>query len=63
MLGENVSRTQPAERYHLYLPLPPCCESSMNDQRTGQESLSGTSAGLGATILSKDAFKEAQTGG
>lgn len=62
-LGENMSRTQPAERYHLYLPLPPCCEPPVNDQRTGRISPSDTSTGFGATTLSKDAFKEAQPRG
>lgn len=62
-LGENLSRTQPAGRYHLHLPLCLCCESPVNDQRTGQISPPDTSAGFGATVLSKDAFKEAQPEG
>lgn len=33
--GEKLSRIWPAERY-LHLPLGPCCESLVNDHRTGQ---------------------------
>lgn len=62
-LRENLSSTQPAERYHLYLPLSPCCESPLNCQRTGWISPLDTTDGFGATTLSKDAFKEAQSGG
>jgi len=62
-LGENLSTTQPAERYHVQLPLSPCCACPTIDERTGRISPPDTSAGFDAAVLSKDAFKEAQTGG